>query len=125
MKFAEEKNQNRIKSYTETSIRLDEQDYQLPIALHDGGIVTAIELTRYSEFNPDVASDIVAQKADIVLLGTGSKLIFPGPQIRHIFLNAGIGLEIMDTPAACRTYNILIYEERNVLAILYPEVEAK
>ncbi|HJW23986.1 MAG TPA: Mth938-like domain-containing protein [Rhodocyclaceae bacterium] len=55
---------------------------------------------------------------EIVLLGTGSRLRFPpGPLLRP-FAAAGIGLEVMDLQAACRTYNILATEGRKVAAAL-------
>ena len=55
---------------------------------------------------------------DIVLLGTGQKLNFPDISIREMFGIEGIGLEVMDTGAACRTYNVLTAEGRNVMAYL-------
>ncbi|MDR0775208.1 MAG: Mth938-like domain-containing protein [Azonexus sp.] len=54
----------------------------------------------------------------IILLGTGNRLRFPLPQWLKPFAQAGIGLEIMDLPAACRTYNILANEGRQVAAAL-------
>jgi len=54
----------------------------------------------------------------IILLGTGSRLRFPPAQWLKPFAQAGIGLEIMDLPAACRTYNILASEGRQVAAAL-------
>lgn len=54
----------------------------------------------------------------IVLLGTESQLHFPPIEIYGDLINAGIGVEIMDTSAACRTYNALTAEERNVVAAL-------
>lgn len=54
----------------------------------------------------------------MVLLGTGSRLRFPHPQLSAPLARAGIGLEVMDVQAACRTYNILMAEERRVLAAL-------
>lgn len=57
-------------------------------------------------------------KTDILLLGTGARLRFPpGPFMRPL-ADAGIGLEVMDLPAACRTYNILAAEGRKVAAAL-------
>jgi uncharacterized protein len=47
-----------------------------------------------------------------LLLGTGATQVFPDPAIRAAFGEAGIGLEAMDTGAACRTYNVLLGEER-------------
>lgn len=56
--------------------------------------------------------------ADIVLLGTGASLRFPRPRLSRALTRAGIGLEVMDTQAACRTFNILVAEERKVAAAL-------
>lgn len=55
---------------------------------------------------------------EIVLLGTGSSLRFPHPALSQSLANARIGLEVMNTPAACRTYNILMAEGRKVAAAL-------
>ena len=57
---------------------------------------------------------------DIVLLGTGARQRFPNPRLSAPLAEAGIGLEVMDLKAACRTYNILVAEERKVgLALLF------
>jgi uncharacterized protein len=53
---------------------------------------------------------------EIVLLGTGTSLRFPAPELSRCLPAAGVGLESMSTSAACRTYNILIAEGRRVLA---------
>jgi len=55
---------------------------------------------------------------DIVLLGTGPKQRFPHPRLTAALSRAGIGVEVMDIQAACRTYNILVAEERKVAAAL-------
>ncbi|MDR2187365.1 MAG: Mth938-like domain-containing protein [Azonexus sp.] len=57
-------------------------------------------------------------KASIILLGTGSRLRFPPADWLRPFAQARIGLEVMDLPAACRTYNILAAEGRSVAAAL-------
>jgi uncharacterized protein len=57
-------------------------------------------------------------KPEVVLLGTGSRLRFPPPRLTAALTRAGIGLEVMDVQAACRTYNILADEERHVAAAL-------
>jgi uncharacterized protein len=53
-----------------------------------------------------------------VLLGTGQRLRFPAPRLTRCLSVARVGIEVMDTPAACRTYNILMGEGRRVLAAL-------
>ena len=55
---------------------------------------------------------------DILLLGTGAKQRFPHPRLTAALAKAGIGVEVMDLQAACRTYNILVAEERKVAAAL-------
>ena len=66
----------------------------------------------------DHMAAIVELSPEIVLLGTGAALRFPEPQLLAPLYKAGIGVEVMDTPAACRTYNILLGEGRNVVAAL-------
>jgi uncharacterized protein len=53
---------------------------------------------------------------EIVLLGTGARQRFPAASVLAPLSERGIGVEVMDTPAACRTYNILMSEDRVVLA---------
>lgn len=55
---------------------------------------------------------------EIVLLGTGGALRFPHPRLTQALMRTQVGLEVMDTPAACRTYNILASEGRKVAATL-------
>ncbi len=68
-----------------------------------------------------VAADVtglIALKPELVLLGSGKTLRFPSAAILKTLAAAGIGMEVMDTQAACRTYNILTEEGRNVAAAL-------
>ena len=55
---------------------------------------------------------------EILLLGTGPRQRFPHPRLTAALTQAGIGVEVMDLQAACRTYNILVAEERKVAAAL-------
>ena len=57
-------------------------------------------------------------QVEIVLLGTGAKQRFPHPRLTAALARAGVGVEVMDLKAACRTYNILVAEERKVAAAL-------
>ena len=58
---------------------------------------------------------------EVVLLGTGARQRFPHPRLTSPLASARIGLEVMGTSAACRTYNILMAEGRKVVAALMPE----
>ena len=61
--------------------------------------------------------DVLAPPS-FVLLGTGATQVFPSLEVRRAFMDAKIGLDPMDTGAACRTYNVLLAEERPVVAAL-------
>ena len=62
--------------------------------------------------------EVALLKPELVLLGSGNALHFPNPKLLARLVAAGIGTEVMDTRAACRTYNILAEEGRNVAAAL-------
>jgi len=61
---------------------------------------------------------VIDLQPEVVLLGTGAQLHFPAAEVLRPLIDAGIGYEVMDTGAACRTYNILMAEGRQVLAAL-------
>ena len=64
---------------------------------------------------------VAALDCPIVLLGTGSRQRFPAPALLHPLIERGMGVEVMDSFAACRTYNILLAEGRAVAAALIVE----
>jgi len=70
---------------------------------------------------PEHVQQVLAAKPEIVLLGSGARFAFPDPAVLAPLYAARIGVEVMDTPAACRTYNILAGEGRNVVAALVVE----
>lgn len=64
----------------------------------------------------DDFSALLRLKPELVLLGTGSRQRFPHPRLTRPLADARIGIEVMNTAAACRTYNILMSEGRRVVA---------
>jgi uncharacterized protein len=65
----------------------------------------------------DMFDQLAQIKPELVVFGSGSKLRFPSPALQRALMTARIGLETMDTLAACRTYNILAGEDRHVLGV--------
>ncbi|MCH2668248.1 MAG: MTH938/NDUFAF3 family protein [Gammaproteobacteria bacterium] len=61
----------------------------------------------------------IAFEPELIILGTGNSVCIPNLDLMAEAANQGIGLEIMDTPAACRTYNVLVHENRAVVAALF------
>lgn len=70
------------------------------------------------ELAPEHLQVVLGYQPEIILLGTGERLRFPEPRVTAEMAERSIGLEVMDTGAACRTYNILMAEGRNVAAAL-------
>jgi len=69
-----------------------------------------------ADFTPESFQVLIAQQPELVLLGTGMKLTFPNQQTLQAFHKAGIGVEVMNTASACRTFNVLVSENRFVIA---------
>jgi uncharacterized protein len=63
---------------------------------------------------------LVDSRPELIVFGSGARLRFPRPVWLAPLMQLGIGVETMDTPAACRTYNILASEGRRVIAALLP-----
>jgi len=63
-------------------------------------------------------SELLSYEPEIVLLGTGARQRFPEGELLEPLAERGVGVEVMDTAAACRTYNILMSEDRVVVAAL-------
>lgn len=76
----------------------------------------------FDSLSPAHFSQLAEMEAELVIFGSGSRLRFPQPAWLRPLIDKRIGLETMDTQAACRTYNILAGEGRNVLAALLLEV---
>jgi uncharacterized protein len=68
---------------------------------------------------------LVAMAPDLVVFGSGTRLRFPPPGVLRALMRARIGIETMDTAAACRTYNVLLAEGRSVVAaLLFEDADA-
>lgn len=65
-----------------------------------------------------------ADEIDVVLLGTGETMNFVPPKLRQELSAKGLPIDVMDTGAACRTYNVLMAEGRRVVAVMIPSKRA-
>jgi uncharacterized protein len=110
---------NLIRGYSATEIRIGEQ------RIHGSCIVTAGELLTewgpesYAQFGVAHLAALVALGPELVLLGTGMQQQFAPREVRDALAARGIGLEAMQLGAACRTFNVLVQEERRVAAALF------
>ncbi len=85
-----------------------------PLLLHPGG------LAPWGGYADAAAITALAADIDVVLVGTGAEIAHVPADLRAAVEDAGLGLEVMNTPAACRTYNVLVGEGRRVAAAVLP-----
>ncbi len=75
-------------------------------------------VTSFDALRPEDFAALLDERPEVVLFGTGPRQRFPHPRLSAPLAHAHVGFEVMDTQAACRTYNILVAEGRRVLAVL-------
>jgi uncharacterized protein len=110
--------QNLIRAYAAGSVTINEEVYTASLIVTPQRIVADWPPAGFSDLAAAHFEAIAALKPEVVILGTGARLRFPAPGITRALVEAGIGLEVMDTGAACRTYNILMSDGRRVAAAL-------
>jgi uncharacterized protein len=71
----------------------------------------------FDQLSAELFDQLATIKPELIVFGSGAKLRFPSPALQRALMTARIGLETMDTLAACRTYNILAGEDRHVLGV--------
>lgn len=84
-------------------------------------LLTDWAASTFEALEADHFAPLAGLALEIVLLGTGGRLRFPAPEILRPLIDAGVGVEVMDVQAACRTFNILVAEDRKVGAALLLE----
>ena len=109
---------NAILSCTEREVRLPGRSIAGSVIVTRDAVIEdwrppAVDALSIGDFEA-----LVALRPEVVLLGTGERQRLPGPALYADFAARGIGLEVMDNRAACRTYNVLLGELRDVAVAL-------
>ncbi|MFH0351636.1 MAG: Mth938-like domain-containing protein [Chromatiales bacterium] len=107
-----------IRSYRRGAIVVNEETLTQSFIITPTRLLRDWPPQRFDEVLLEHVTAIAQLKPEIVLFGTGTRLRFPPADIAAGLLSAGIGFEVMDTAAACRSYIILLSEDRNVAAAL-------
>jgi uncharacterized protein len=108
----------QIRAYKAGSIQVNDTIYTQSIIVSPQTLITDWPPQTLAELTQQHLDIILTLKPDILLLGTGENLTFPPLANYGELINHGIGVEIMNTHAAARTYNALTAEDRNVVAAL-------
>ena len=111
---------NLIRSYGAGEIKINDLTFKDPVIVSSSAIAAGPRVAAADELAAAHAEALLAHEPEVVLLGTGARQIFPAPEFGAAFLRAGVGFEVMDTGAACRTFNVLVAEQRRVVALLIP-----
>jgi uncharacterized protein len=109
---------NVVRAYGSGELRVNESVYRGAVILSASTVMAEPNIHILEDLIAIDVSRILALKPELVLLGTGARQIFPAASFGAQFLRAGIGFEVMDTGAACRTFNVLVAEHRQVAALL-------
>ena len=105
-----------IRGYSAGEIVINQQRYHQSLILAPDRLIPEWEPQQPQDLCAAHFEPLLALQPEVILLGTGTRLQFPAPQQLKPLIVAGIGYEVMDTAAACRTYNILMGEGRRVVA---------
>jgi uncharacterized protein len=112
------RSQNYIRAYEAGSIRLTERTITSNCLIAPEQVITDWSAREVATLTMNDLQAIFALKPELVILGTGMQQQFPATAIRAAFLARDIGFEVMDLGAACRTFNVLLSEDRQVVAAL-------
>ncbi len=107
-----------IRAYEKGKLIINEQAYYKNLIIMPEQLIPDWRPQSIEELTAADFDEMLASKPSMIILGTGEKQIFPPAALYAAATNAGIGVEIMHTPAACRTYNILMSEGRSIAAAL-------
>ena len=110
--------QQRITAYDATQVSVDGAPHALPLALDAQQILTDWQPARTGSLDASDIAALLALRPGVVLIGTGTRRRLIHPAILRPLIDAGIGYEVMDIGAACRTFNLLVAEGRAVAVAL-------
>jgi len=118
MKFSEDKPDEGyfITAYDQEQIVINGRSLRSSFVLAPDSVIEHWSAGSVEELSSHHFDSVLGLSPEIVLLGTGEALRFPDVAVYAQIINQGIGVEVMDTGAACRTYNILLGEGRRVVA---------
>jgi uncharacterized protein len=110
---------NLIRGYSDTEVRIGGQSVRGSCIVTADALITQWEPASFAELRAGHLEPLLALAPELVLLGTGPHQQFPAAEVRALLAAHGIGLEAMHLGAACRTFNVLVQEERRVAAGLF------
>ena len=120
MKFTLDRPATRhvVRGYSPGALRIGEQEYSRSVIVSATTLITDWRPQRMDELTAADLEPVLALQPEVLLLGSGARQVFPPHELLARLYAARVGFEVMDTGAACRTYNVLVGEGREVAAAL-------
>ncbi len=110
--------ENQFNKYTDESVTIKDQEYFNDIIIFNTTVKNVNPIYNISDLDLNYLSEIINSKPDLVIIGTGKKIIYPKMEVLINIQNNGIGIEIMTIKSLCRTFNFLVSENRKIAAIV-------
>lgn len=120
MKFTEHRDSNVlvVKHYEPGLVKINDRELRSSCFLNQQQLVENWPCDHIGRLDTQHLDALFALKPEVIILGTGERQVFPEPRLFAYCAQKGIGLEVMNNPAACRTYNVLTTEDREVVLAL-------
>lgn len=112
---------NTITGYGDGYIEINKIPFSHAVLLSSDGDILEWSVKSFDDLSSADFSQMTSLNPELIIIGTGKRQRFPRPELLKTLIEAKIGFEIMDSQAACRTYNILVGEGRQVLLALIVE----
>lgn len=122
MQFSEDKPQATytIQGYDEGWVQIQNQRLSQPFIISAQTLIDDWKVESFVQLTAEQLKPLFALKSEVILIGCGHTASLASAEVYRALVEHGIGFEIMTTDAACRTYTILLSEERAVTAALFP-----
>jgi uncharacterized protein len=109
-----------IRSVSPEGIQVVDDFYPTSIIVSATELVSDWAVNSIEDLTEARLGEVMDLQPEVVLVGTGARQAFLPPRQMMYFYNRNVGVEVMTTRAACRTFNVLVSESRNVVAALIP-----
>ena len=109
-----------IRSVSQRGIQVVDDFHTSPIIVSATELISDWQVPTAEALTEQNLEAVLALEPEVVLIGTGERQVFLPPALMMVLYGRGVGVEVMTTDAACRTFNVLVSESRNVVAALLP-----
>ena len=110
-----------VRGYSDAGIRIGDRLYAESVVVNAETVIEGWRPRTIAEASIEDLRQALALRPEVLLIGTGRQQMFPARELLALLHESHVGFEVMDTGAACRTYNVLASEGRNVAAALIVE----